>query len=316
LQLNKLAIVITTYRRPELLRRLLNSIDRLTVQPWKVIVVDNENSATVKKLLAGRMPQSQFIYHANPENLGGAGGFNVGVDIAYQSGAQWLWIMDDDVEVLPQAIEQMAPFAERFRALQPRRLDFDGSELYWQYRFSTRLGILSPIARKNFPANRDYIPIQQICFEGGLIHRSIVAGIGLPDARFFIYWDDVIYGYLAAKITAVAYVNVFALKRTRELSNLSLGARKLRASSDLTRYYIMRNRGYLWQYFRLNHDLHRLTFAIGTALTFTKEAIRILFVERVPASKRRSFSELRRGARDARSLKRQSNWAPPPPLTD
>jgi glycosyltransferase involved in cell wall biosynthesis len=296
-----------------LLEQLLDSINRLNSQPWKVIVVDNENSPVVKKLLAGRIPKSRFVYHANSENLGGAGGFNVGVRIAYELGAEWFWIMDDDVEVLPNAIDEMGPFTKRFFVVQPRRLDFDGSELYWQYRFSTRFGILSPIARKNFPSNQDYIPIQQICFEGGLIHRSIITRIGLPDARFFIYWDDVIYGYLASKITAVAYINVFALKRTRELSNLSLGARKLRASSDLTRYYIMRNRGFLWRYFEAQNDLNRLTFTFGTLLTFAKETVRILLAERASLSKRHSFLELRRGMRDARTLKLDPKWTPPHP---
>ncbi len=31
-------------------------------------------------------------------------------------------------------------------------------------------------------------PMNSGCFEGMFIHRDIVAKIGLPDPRFFIYW--------------------------------------------------------------------------------------------------------------------------------
>jgi hypothetical protein len=33
------------------------------------------------------------------------------------------------------------------------------------------------------------------CFEGMFIHRDVVARLGLPDPRFFIYWDDSVYGW-------------------------------------------------------------------------------------------------------------------------
>lgn len=307
--LNQLAIVIVTYQRQLLLQQLLDSISRLNSTPWLIVIVDNENSEDTKQIanIFTQTHQIPTLYHAMSENTGGAGGFSKGVELAYQEGAEWFWIMDDDVEVMPNAIELMDPFADKYQAIQSRRWDFDNTPLYWQYHFSTSLGILSPIARKDF-GRATTIPVQQICFEGGLIHREIVEQIGFPDARFFIYWDDVIYGYLASKVTPVVYADIFTLKRTRILESLKFGARKLRSSSDLTRYYIMRNRGYMYHYLKMYGDLNPFTFAFGTFLTWIKEAIRIIKVDH---SGKSSFSELLRGLKDARKLKQDSSWSPP-----
>ena len=42
--IEKLAIVVVTYRRQQLLATLFESIEKLTVAPWRIIVVDNEHS--------------------------------------------------------------------------------------------------------------------------------------------------------------------------------------------------------------------------------------------------------------------------------
>ena len=73
------------------------------------------------------------------------------------------------------------------------------------------------------------------------IHRDIVGRIGLPDPRFFIYWDDQTYGWLASRITTSVIVNEFVLRRTREIKQWDMGIRHMNASSNAYRYYIMRN---------------------------------------------------------------------------
>ena len=62
-----------------------------------------------------------------------------------------------------------------------------------------------------------------LCFEGGLFARSVVNQIGYPDPRFFIYFDDAVYGYLASKVTDSIVVADVVLQRTREIANMSIG---------------------------------------------------------------------------------------------
>ena len=111
-----------------------------------------------------------------------------------------------------------------------------------------------------------------MCFEGACFKRSVVQKIGLPDARFFIYWDDALYGYLASKVTQPILIPDFVLSRCREVPGQSIGSvRQLNSTSDMTRYYITRNRGYIARYFQVHGDYNPVLFGVGTALTFAKE---------------------------------------------
>jgi rhamnopyranosyl-N-acetylglucosaminyl-diphospho-decaprenol beta-1,3/1,4-galactofuranosyltransferase len=148
------------------------------------------------------------------------------------------------------------------------------------------------------------------CFEGMFIHRDIVQQIGLPDPRFFIYWDDQTYGWLASRLTTSVIVDEFVLRRTREIKQWDMGIRHMNASSNAYRYYIMRNRAYIEHYYRTHGVYHPVLFGLGTALTFAKEVIRLFFVERTV----RGTSNLFRGIRDGRRIRRDALWRPMPPL--
>jgi len=313
-----LAVVITTFMRQQLLRQSLDAIAALKVPPQKIIVVDNENSPETKAIVEA-IPLAAYI--PMEENLGGAGGFSRGIHEAYREGFEWIWVMDDDVEVLPGAIEKLskwtalteADFAagksldETATVYQGLRKDFDGRFFYWQYHFLNKLAIPNPIAPSKFKVNETSRPMNTACFEGSLFHRSIVEKIGLPDARFFIYWDDTVYGYLASKHTKMLLVTDYVLQRTRSLACLRIGTtRKLNSTSDMTRYCIMRNRGYIARYLQLNGDFNRLIFGLGTVLTFGKEFIRLFVSKNV----RSGFPRLWAGYRDSKVILKEKDWKP------
>ena len=245
------------------------------------------------------------------ENTGGSGGFSEGVRTAYELGCEWMWLMDDDVEVLPDGLARMGAWAPRYKSIQGRRYDYDGSEFYWQYRVSVPLGIPIPFAPAAFDA-RGYRPMNSGCFEGMFIHRSVVEKIGLPDPRFFIYWDDTVYGWLASRQTRSVIVDEFVLRRTREIKQWDMGLRHLNASSDMYRYYIMRNRGIMKHYYAEHGKYQPFYFAIGTAATFVKELIRVAIVERRVTKK--GIANLWRGMRDGRRIARDSTFEVMAPL--
>ena len=72
----------------------------------------------------------------------------------------------------------------------------------------------------------------------------------------------------------------------------------------------MRNRALIKQYYRSLGVYRRVPFALGTSLTFVKELIRLVFVER----KVRGTSNLFRGLRDGGKISRDRSWAPMPAL--
>jgi rhamnopyranosyl-N-acetylglucosaminyl-diphospho-decaprenol beta-1,3/1,4-galactofuranosyltransferase len=305
-------IAIVTYNRSGLLTRLLGSITAMDPKPGHVVIVDNastDDTADVVESYRERLGDTTIVYRRMETNTGGSGGFSEGMRVAYELGSEWIWLMDDDVEVIDDGLAKMGKWAPRFKSIQGRRYDYDGSEFYWQYRIAERMGIPIPFAPASFDES-GYKPMNSGCFEGMFIHRDIVQQIGLPDPRFFIYWDDQTYGWLASRKTQSVIVNEFVLRRTREIKQWDMGVRHMNASSNAYRYYIMRNRAIIKKYYRALGVYNPILFGLGTALTFGKELIRLVFVERTV----RGTSNLFRGLRDGRKIARDASWQPMPPL--
>lgn len=305
--MKKLAIVITTYKRNELLGKLLESIK--AEMPWKTVVVDNDPKGGAENTVLPfkkKMEKegSEVIYVRQKENIGGAGGFYIGVKTAYKLGAEWFWLMDDDVMILPGALEKLSKWEGKSPMIQPSRLNSDGTPFYWQYRFIVPLSIPNPFAAK------DCTPFKSAntcCFEGVLVKRSLVEKIGFPDPRYFIYWDDTTYGYLASKVSNPIVIPDIILQRTRSINNLKLnGNRRLNSTSDLNRYYIMRNRGFLVRYLSLFGDFDPLLFGLGTFFTFLKEIVRIAVLDR----RLKAFPPLIKGWIDSMKVMKDKAWKP------
>ena len=325
------AIVIVTYKRQGLLAELLDSILGLTIAPWRVVVVDNENSPETERVAREFAVRAEglwgptaddpdalggtdrTVYVPMEENTGGSGGFSEGVRRAFELGAEWFWVMDDDVAVLPEGLEVLARWSEEADAIMGQRRDFDGGHFFWQHRFWPRLAIYNPLSRDGWRPGERYKLANALCFEGGFFSRRVVQRIGLPDARFFIYLDDALYGYLASKVCDVYYVPDYVLSRRREVANKEIGSvRQLNSTSDMTRYYITRNRGYMARYFMLHGDYSAPGFALGTFLTFAKELVRLLIVDR--SHLKSGMARLVAGHRDARRILHDPGWEPLPPL--
>jgi len=307
----RVAIVVVTYNRSRLLGELLQSAAAMTTAPWRVFVVDNastDDTADVVESARGALGE-RLVYHRCETNTGGAGGFSTGTRLAVEAGADWIWLMDDDVEILPDALTVFEPWMRRFRCLHGRRYDVDGTDFYWQARFNQFLGVPLPYSIRTFDHD-GYALTNSGTFEGMMIAADVVRAIGLPDPRFFISWDDAVYGWLAAQHTPVAYVDAYVLRKKRAQRQISLGIRHLNDSSALAKYHVMRNRAYVARYFAAYGKLHPVGFAIGTLLTFAKELVRLVFVEH----SLRGLGALLRGLHDSRALRRDPGWAPMPPL--
>lgn len=310
------ALAAVTYKRPELLAVLLESITQMTWMPEYVIIVDNNSEDDTPQVVESfrealgknSRGEDRLIYAPQAENTGGAGGFSEGTRLAYETGCEWIWLMDDDVAVEPNALELLYPWSKKFRVVQGRRRNFDGAPFYWQYDVNLRLGIPNPVARENFDA-KGYLPMNTMCFEGAMFNRHVVEKIGLPDPRFFIYWDDSTYGYLASRYTRCVAVGDFVMRRTRHLNHLDLKVRRLNGTSDMVRYHIMRNRGFVARYLQEHGDFRPFWFGVGTALTFAKEMIRIAAVDHSWVGGTRAVL---RGMRDARRIIHDPNWEPMP----
>ena len=93
--MKRTAAVIVTYNRKAMLQRCLRALCTQTAGVPELWVIDNASTDGTAELVA-QLNLPTMHYYNTGKNLGGAGGFACGIQQAACSGAEYLWIMDDD----------------------------------------------------------------------------------------------------------------------------------------------------------------------------------------------------------------------------
>jgi rhamnopyranosyl-N-acetylglucosaminyl-diphospho-decaprenol beta-1,3/1,4-galactofuranosyltransferase len=198
------AVVVVTFNRADLLARMLDGLARLERQPDAVIVVDNASTDhTARALAESTLPGLEVI--TSDDNLGGAGGFHLGVKAAYDKGFDRIWLMDDDVVPAPDCLTVL--MAQDEACLMAVRENTAGALVE---KAAIRFDLTNPLRIK--PKTRmvetaygtraampDRVELQNVAFEGFMVRRDVIAEIGLPDPSYFIFYDDVDFAIRARR---------------------------------------------------------------------------------------------------------------------
>ena len=200
------AIVVVTFNRADLLTGMLDGLAALEHSPDAVIVVDNHSSDHTPQVLAreqarGRLPL-QVI--RTEENLGGAGGFHLGLRTAYEQGWDRAWLMDDDVVPAPDCLTVLMAQDEdcltsvredsRGRLCEKAATRFD---LTHPWAIKPKTGMVEDYGTREAMPER--VEVENVAFEGFMVRRTVVEEIGLPDPSYFIFYDDVDFAIRARR---------------------------------------------------------------------------------------------------------------------
>ena len=98
------AVVVPTINRLDDLRRCLAAARAQTRAPELLVVVDNGSSDGTREELRGTDDLTAVLA---PENLGAPGGFQAGMRAAFDAGADWVWLLDDDAVPAADALERL-----------------------------------------------------------------------------------------------------------------------------------------------------------------------------------------------------------------
>lgn len=235
----KIYIVIVTYNRINCLK---NTIEAALQQQAEIIVVNNNSTDGTTYYLNSieNLYESLNIFNLS-ENTGGSGGFAFGINKAVEMGADWIWVMDDDVVAVDNSIKKMLPYTKIAQCIYPAKEYADGS-LYdfeaYVSRSTLKRTRISKIKKLN---ETDFIDVNGGCFEGAFFSSQVVKKIGLPDARFFICWDDILWGMKAAEYFKCIYINDVCIKKQFDKERLTLLNKRLYASTVFSRYHFFRN---------------------------------------------------------------------------
>ncbi len=227
---------IVTYNRIDFLKECVDSLLNQTHQLDKICIVDNgSNDATPEYL---KQIASDKIEIITQSNVGSAGGFHTAIKYAYENNYDWIWTMDDDVEPFIDCLEQLLKMEEFSKCINPLRLFKDNDEIYqWEHYFDYRTCM--PILHNNMSLkNKEYCFVNTTCFEGMLLHRSVVEKIGFPNKEYFIAGDDTEYGVLANLHTNIAYTKTAKMykKRLTALNKI----RPLQAYYEFKNFFLLK----------------------------------------------------------------------------
>lgn len=197
------AVVVVTFNRAHLLTGMLDGLAAQTHRPDAVFVIDNASADHTREVLDRDDLPLQVT--TTPENLGGAGGFHLGVQQAYEAGFDRIWLMDDDVVPAPDCLATL--MAQDEACVTAVREDTAG---HLVEKAATRFDLHNPLAIKpktamveteygTRAAMPERVELQNVAFEGFMVRREVVDRIGLPDASYFIFYDDVDFAVRARR---------------------------------------------------------------------------------------------------------------------
>ncbi len=184
--------VVVTHRRPEQLAKSLDVVTTQTRMIDHLIVVDNDHDEQVSELVASQAVRSTYL--GSRRNLGGAGGFALGMLHALALGADWIWLADDDGQ--PGDSEVLATLlacAHRhgLAEVSPMVCDLDQPD---RLAFPLRRGLVwrrrvDELRTKDSP-DSDLLPGYASLFNGALFRAETIAAVGVPDIRLFVRGDE------------------------------------------------------------------------------------------------------------------------------
>ncbi|WP_431030740.1 glycosyltransferase family 2 protein [Plantibacter sp. RU18] len=156
----------------------------------QIIIVDNEADGTLRQALDTSNAPTHVLLERS-ENGGFSAGVNVGLRYALDAGADFALVINNDARLHEGALSAMLAAFERDASVGivgPAVLNEDGSlqalgpSIGFPLRINETAGSTSP----------DFVTWACV-----LVSRRLLEAAGLLDETFFMYWEDVEFGYRA-----------------------------------------------------------------------------------------------------------------------
>lgn len=188
-----IAVILNTNRRQYTLD-CLSSLEGLEYQNLSTIVLDNQSSDGSVEAIHSAFLAVEVIELET--NLGFSGNNNVGIQAAMAQGADWIYVINEDVVMDPDCLSWLVKIGEsdpRIGILGPMVYHDDEPEM-----IQTAGGVMDHYWRAWHLAQNEldvgqYVDPHLVDWISGcaiMVRRSMVEQIGILDDRFFYYWDE------------------------------------------------------------------------------------------------------------------------------
>ena len=237
----KVSVIVLNYHRPEDTIECVNSVLASETKDFSldVVIVDNSENGVSYEILRSRYPGLCLI--KTPSNLGYAEGNNVGIRHALESGADFVFILNNDCILEKDTVLKLFEFANRFpdaAIVAPlvcfydhrSKIDSCGTEMDW-------LRLRPKAVRykdRGDPAIPGVIEAPIIPGSALFLRTKIIQELGLFNPDFFLIHED---------------ADLCLRSREHQYKNLVITnaivyhkvSRTLKAYPSLSVYYTIRN---------------------------------------------------------------------------
>lgn len=186
--------VVVTYNRLELLKECIGALLRQHHPINRIIVIDNCSTDGTEEWLATLSDDTRFQTVRPESNIGGAGGFSLGLRLSVEAGGDYTWMMDDDTIPAPDALALLA------KPLAPNgETGFVCSKVNWKDGTPHVMNRCAVEKRSDkrfrpmYATGTAVYPCIFCTFVSVLVGSAAVRSVGLPIKEFFIWCDDIEY---------------------------------------------------------------------------------------------------------------------------
>ncbi|HQT91544.1 MAG TPA: glycosyltransferase family 2 protein [Candidatus Kryptobacter bacterium] len=190
-----LSIILVNYKQAEQTIECVRSLEKSSFHDFRTIIVDNESTPESASKLRSYCPNAVVLPCGS--NLGFAGGNNVGIRYAVESGSDFILLLNNDTIVHENLLATLVDTIQSRETIgvvgakiyyEDRRdlLWFAGGHLSIDKALATHRGIQKE-------DNGAFDTLQETDFVTGcclMTKREVIEHIGMLDTGFFLYYED------------------------------------------------------------------------------------------------------------------------------
>ncbi len=188
--MNEVVAIVVTYNRKELLLNCIDHLRRLEGSSVDILIVDNASTDGTKSVLEHFINDGTILYTNTGSNLGGAGGFQYGINEAMKHNYKYLWLMDDDTYQTPNSLTELLKADQALGG----KYGFLSGIANWTDGTLCNMNIQKiSLKKKISDYSQQVTPVIMATFVSFFIQSDTVKEFGLPIKEFFIWSDDLEY---------------------------------------------------------------------------------------------------------------------------